>query len=281
MLLLYYEKNKSNSQKFEWYGQKLRIMLKYEKQRSEQFEYLYHQNDINLKFVKHIHKSFEYIYVYEGSIELELENTIYIINAGQGALILPFQAHSYRTLDYSKTYLCVFAISFATSFFEKYKKKKVIDPVFDFKEHENINQEIQQTNIDRYLLKSYFYLIISNYVKGAKIVLDDNANNELVVKIIEYIEDNIQESITLKDIAKNLGYSYHYLSSLFKRDFKIGFSNLINEYRINNACQLLTDTDMSISNIAQEVGYTSLRNFNRAFTQITNTIPTLFRLQKK
>jgi AraC-like DNA-binding protein len=256
-------------------------MLKYEKERSDKHDYLYHQNDENLRFVQHIHKSFEYIYVYEGSLTLILENKEYEINAGQAALILPFQIHSYTTSNYSKSYLCVFSLTYAMSFYEKYKNKKIINPVFDFSDYAYINQDLQNMNSDRYLLKSHFYLIISKYVNVCEILDDSNKNNELVIKIVDYINNNLNKELSLSIVSDHLGYSYHYLSTIFKSEFKIGFSKLINEYRINNACQLLIETDKTIYNIATSIGYESLRTFNRAFIDITKTSPSLFRMREK
>jgi AraC-like DNA-binding protein len=102
-----------------------------------------------------------------------------------------------------------------------------------------------------------------------------------MTKIIEYLEDNVNKSISLSDVSDKLGYSYNYLSSFFKKFFQIGFSELVNEYKINNACQLLSETSKSILEISQEIGYDSLRTFNRTFLEIVGKTPTLFRKEKK
>jgi AraC-like DNA-binding protein len=102
-----------------------------------------------------------------------------------------------------------------------------------------------------------------------------------MTQIVEYLEDNIKKDISLLDLSNKLGYSYNYLSSFFKKFFQIGFSELVNEYRINNACQLLSETSKTIQEISIETGYSSTRTFNRTFLEIVGKTPSTFRNEKQ
>jgi len=59
--------------------------------------------------------------------------------------------------------------------------------------------------------------------------------------------------------------------------FNKSFSELANEYRLREAQELLTTTDLSITDIAYSVGFSSITSFNRVFKEITEQSPTEFR----
>ena len=57
----------------------------------------------------------------------------------------------------------------------------------------------------------------------------------------------------------------------------MSFTHFVNALRVHGASKLLKNSDMKIVDIAEEVGYTSLRSFNRAFMEVTTTTPTEYR----
>ena len=61
----------------------------------------------------------------------------------------------------------------------------------------------------------------------------------------------------------------------------MSFNNCINTFRINKSCDLLGETDKKISEISEEVGFGSIRTFNRAFMEIMNLTPLEYRTQTK
>ncbi len=97
-------------------------MIDFENHRSDKIEYIYNQNDINLNFQKHTHRSFEVTFVSDGALECEIEENVFELNAGQAILILPGQIHSYKTRQYSKSYLCVFSNDWVHSFLRRGKR---------------------------------------------------------------------------------------------------------------------------------------------------------------
>ena len=84
--------------------------------------------------------------------------------------------------------------------------------------------------------------------------------------------------ISLKNLAKELGYDYHYLSSIVNNGLNSNFLSYLNEYRINKVCELMMDDCLTpISDLAYNCGYTSLRTFNRNFLQIKKLTPSQYR----
>ena len=63
----------------------------------------------------------------------------------------------------------------------------------------------------------------------------------------------------------------------FKKHFDRGFSKYVNSLRVGEACSLLMETDASVAEIAYNVGFNNISNFNRHFLKIKGTTPRHFR----
>ena len=86
-------------------------------------------------------------------------------------------------------------------------------------------------------------------------------------KMLSFITEHYTENITLTSMAEHLGYEPHYLSRCFHRAFDKNFKEFVNEYRIARASELLNkaDGDISITDIAYQSGFQSVRSFNRVY----------------
>ena len=113
-------------------------------------------------------------------------------------------------------------------------------------------------------------------VKLSPAVVD---GNEIVMQILDQISRRFTENITLQNISEELGYSYQYVSKIFSHRIRTNFKALLNQYRYEYAKQLLTETDKSISEIAFESGFQSIRSFNSVFLFFSNLTPREFRSQ--
>lgn len=94
---------------------------------------------------------------------------------------------------------------------------------------------------------------------------------------IEYIEEHFQERIEQKAMAQRCGMTPFRFSRLFKETYKIGFVEFILFKRMENAEQLLHNSQMPISSIAYAVGFQDPSYFARAFKQHFGCCPSEFR----
>jgi AraC-like DNA-binding protein len=97
--------------------------------------------------------------------------------------------------------------------------------------------------------------------------------NDAVHKTMQYIMQNLQDKILVKDLLDITNMSYPAFYALFKRHHKLSFKEYLLELRIEYACKLLKDRDAKISNIAFSCGFENLSNFNRQFKRIRNMTP--------
>jgi len=92
-------------------------------------------------------------------------------------------------------------------------------------------------------------------------------------KVYTYLVSNFQNHITLKDIAKLVHMTEESISRYFKKHTGKSIFESLNEIRLNNACELLIETDMTISQIAGESGFNNISNFNRKYKIQYNETP--------
>ena len=90
---------------------------------------------------------------------------------------------------------------------------------------------------------------------------------------INYIEKNFYKKITLEEISSLLHYTPQYFSSKFKQETGYSFAEYLQKIRINKSCQLLQDTNMKVSEIAEAVGYSDIRYYEKIFRKYINRTP--------
>jgi AraC-like DNA-binding protein len=101
---------------------------------------------------------------------------------------------------------------------------------------------------------------------------------EKLEKIIHDKELYKNPNLKLSDLAQTIHISAHLLSQLLNENLGKSFSTYINEYRINEACKLITTNDLlTFEAIGYEVGFNSKSTFYTAFRKIKDTTPALFR----
>lgn len=96
-------------------------------------------------------------------------------------------------------------------------------------------------------------------------------------EVFAFVRDNYHKDIRLGDAAKLLGYSTNHFTKVWKKYTGLNFHTYLNGYRVSCAMSLLSDTDLSISEIGYKVGFQSLKTFNRVFKGVTHTTPSEYR----
>ena len=90
-----------------------------------------------------------------------------------------------------------------------------------------------------------------------------------------------EEDISLTKMAEDLGYSPFALSRVFSHTFHTNFNGYLNDLRLNQAVNLLENSEDSITELAMETGFTSMRTFNRVFGERYRMSPREYRKRRK
>lgn len=115
----------------------------------------------------------------------------------------------------------------------------------------------------------------------------ENRNNSTVagadrfLLVKKYIDDHFSEQeISLEQISLEFSYNKKYLSTAFKKHFKIGLIDYLNQVRINHACMLIEENYSGVSDIAFLCGFRDAMYFSKVFKRITGLSPKEFIQQK-
>ncbi len=100
---------------------------------------------------------------------------------------------------------------------------------------------------------------------------------EVVKKVIDYIERNLEEEINLDHISKSIGYSKFYLNRIFTENTGITMYKYLQNRRLTVAAEKLVKTDKPIMQIAFEARYETQQSFSFAFKQIYLYPPKIYR----
>lgn len=95
--------------------------------------------------------------------------------------------------------------------------------------------------------------------------------------VVQYIEEHFHEHIEQKAMAERCGMTSFRFSRLFKQTYKVGFLEFILTKRMDNAEQLLHNSQMPITSIAYAVGFQDPSYFARTFKQYFGCCPSVFR----
>lgn len=89
--------------------------------------------------------------------------------------------------------------------------------------------------------------------------------------------NNYRSKISLQILSKELHLSAQRISHIFNENMNITVPQYVNFLRISEACRLLVETSDTVTKVSAEVGFDSIRNFNRAFYEIMKMTPREFR----
>ena len=133
-----------------------------------------------------------------------------------------------------------------------------------------------EANLTQLLVMSYRNLLKTNtsrYCPQVNVRVEDS----LVYDVINLIDSGSYNIKNLGNIGKEVGYSYPYLSQIFSK--KVGKS--IMEYcqqRLFEKAVMMLEDNVSITNIAEKLGYKSIHSFSRAFSNYYGVSPSKYKV---
>lgn len=231
----------------------------------------------NLNFGKHTHRSYEIVFVKKGVLKVNIENEEYILKSDKAILISPYQIHSFETLKDNFVFSCIFSPDLLQDYYDYTKNFDYKNPVFSFDTGDLSILSEQYENV--FEQKAVLYKYCSKVMNQGLKEKTEQKNFHLLSLISLYIQDNIKNDLSLKNMCNDLGYSYNYISSIFKKNFGMNFSAYANQIRLEEAAQLIKHTDKTSAEIANECGFSTIRNFNISFKNQFGISPKEYRKQ--
>lgn len=214
----------------------------------------------------HFHRNYELICVVCGTVWVRTAHFEKTLIEGELLIVPPNEPHCFTVSDdSSKIWVGVFSEDHIKTFAGKthgsyFSSFFCDEEVWSFLK----NRLILKKELALYERIACFYLVCAECEKHAK-KLSQNEDSDLMFQILSYMEQHFQDNLTLSEMAESLGYEYHYFSTLFHACFSMNFREFLNTYRFEYACELMEKQEKSLTEIAMESGFGSIRSFNRIF----------------
>lgn len=141
-----------------------------------------------------------------------------------------------------------------------------LDEQFTFKEMSQLHAEM--------------LLILYDNDPKSEVSLPLSRDYMLAQHIKQFILENYQEAISLPMLADKFQLNASYISHLFHKQVGEPYVKFLNRTRIEQAAKLLADPSFKVYNVAEQVGYISVKHFNYVFKQYFDMTPTEFQLSK-
>ncbi|WP_165452514.1 response regulator [Paenibacillus thalictri] len=103
--------------------------------------------------------------------------------------------------------------------------------------------------------------------------------HDVISRAIVHIRSNLGQTLTAKQVAKTVSLDEDYLSTLFKKKTGVTLIQYIHQSRIDQARRYLEQTDMSVREIGETVGFENTNYFHKIFKRMTGLTPQLYRQQ--
>ncbi|MFN2747569.1 helix-turn-helix domain-containing protein [Bacillus sp. z60-18] len=108
-------------------------------------------------------------------------------------------------------------------------------------------------------------------------VREESQYKNISEQIVHIIQQEFDTDLTLESIAGRLHYNPNYLSSIFRKEMKISFSEYLSSYRHHIAKSWLTETTLSVKEISEKLKYKNPQNFIRSFKKLEGITPGKYR----
>jgi len=103
--------------------------------------------------------------------------------------------------------------------------------------------------------------------------LNPSSSRPEIKQVLNYIDLHLKDSISCESMAEMVNLNFSYFSRLFKHEMGVSFSDYLLHKRINTATNLLVNSNYSIEEIIDIIGFTNTSYFYRAYKKITRKTP--------
>lgn len=141
---------------------------------------------------------------------------------------------------------------------------------------ESINKEKYYYQAITHTLTLCLFLLIRNYERSVIMPRFASRTDSQGYGIIQFIRRNYK-NISLKKVSEKFNYSPEHISRLIKSSTGMTYSQLLTKIRMDEACNLLSATNMTVSAISASLGFLNQEHFIRKFKKYANMTPTAYR----
>ena len=126
---------------------------------------------------------------------------------------------------------------------------------------------MEQSEYRGTVIKGYVIALLGKMLSMTELCKVEIERDDTLSEIVRYCNLHFREKLSLEILENDLHISKFYISHVINEKLGEGFNEYVNAIRINEACRLLLESDKSIKEISTEVGFGTVRSFDRVFLQ--------------
>ncbi|MEH7073460.1 AraC family transcriptional regulator [Neobacillus drentensis] len=255
----------------------------------------------------HIHEYIELIYVYQGKCTVIMQD--HEVNITEGGTIM-IDKNTPHTIKEISTSDIVIEMKLkhdylSTGFLSRFTNKSIIsqfliDSLIDSRRannylyfpsevHSKVVGIMEQIMCEYFekdvftseMIDAYLFILFTELIRHSN---SSNTNQKddlkqkdaMVLGFLKYIDDHFKDC-SLTELANHYKYHPNYISAVLKKATGKSFKELLQIQRLNKAALYLTNSDLSIPDISEEVGYSSLSFFYKKFNEVYLQTPKEYR----
>lgn len=245
----------------------------------------------------HWHDRIEFILVLKGGALTYVGQKDYYLKENDLLFINSNEIHGVESTEDNRLLVLQIPLSFIQQYYKNIENVSFHCQSFLHENQENFNKirstiiemmlilkkkEIgYEIKIQSLLLDIIYQLVVNFKIENEQITNLKGKNMERLNRIMDYIQENFMYPLTLQEIADNEQITVPYLSRYFRQHTGHLFSNYLNSLRLEHAVRQLIDTDLTVTQIAMESGFSNLNTFHNLFKEIFHTTPNQYRKRQR
>lgn len=246
----------------------------------------YHEKERGFRFKGEAHDFWELTYVDTGTMYNQVDGRTYRMAQGELMFFAPGQFHSqWADPDVS---VCYITLTFSMDFSDRELLSHRVFPgdnklrqlLSDILKEQRKNQIYSDDLILCYLKQLVIHIIrsrkIENFLKSADTVVRRSVEGNIVAHAKDYIQKHLYDPVSVADIARSIPVSASYLSSTFKKNTGEALSYYISQQKLELAKELIRSGNYTFTQIAQQLGYSSVHYFSSQFKKKFGLTPTQY-----
>ena len=243
------------------------------------------------------HNFYEIYYLLKGERYFFIENQIFTLQENSIVIIPPFHMHkteggpykrinvyiSPDLLDENEKKFLDSCSSFSSFRLNPSDNKTALSLFRPFVSKTDAKDDFLKKKYSLSFVKSFLYILQSSTltpISSSSVTTQEDANKNIILDIVAYINTHFHENITLELIQNNFFISKNTLCKKFQQIMKCSVIEYCSAVRLNEAKHLLVTTEKSVEEIADLCGYSSANYFSLLFKSKTGIAPSYYRKKK-
>ncbi|AZS13314.1 GH39 family glycosyl hydrolase [Paenibacillus lutimineralis] len=264
------------------------------------YEFIDYQEDLPIRlFVNsvayvpfHWHKEVEIIYVLQGWITIHVDQRSYELKQDDIIVVNSMSVHQIErtnqdnvllTLQFNPELLDEQRVVACNSLYQTSKNQEMYDRIRHYLA-QMAWEASKKTQGSRNYSLGLLYMLAGHLMRYFSMVMTEEKQKNVkdydyqrLNRVLQFIDRNYSQKITLQSIADQEHLSLHYFSHFFSDKIGIPFQKYLTSVRLEKAVDALMNTNHSITQIALDCGFANVKLFNKYFKERYNSTPGAFR----